>query len=126
MSFNINLKITFTNVIKKLARKFLTISQAVEGTDADFSLCFLPLILPPLRSSLHHCLLGCLPWDGDCWGKFEFGQEETYQAIGGQGEGNAGCLSSTPVSFSTTFLALVEYLLTCISPKVACLLWLQL
>lgn len=38
MSFNINLKITFTNVIKKLARKFLTISQTVEGTDADFSL----------------------------------------------------------------------------------------
>ena len=41
MSFSINLKITFTNVIKKLARKFLTISQTVEGTDADFSLCFL-------------------------------------------------------------------------------------
>lgn len=38
MWFNINLKITFTNVIKKLARKFLTVSQTVEGTDADFSL----------------------------------------------------------------------------------------
>lgn len=38
MSFNINLKITFTNVIKKLARKFLTFSQTVEGTDADISL----------------------------------------------------------------------------------------
>ena len=126
MPFSINLKITFTNVIKKLARKFLTISQTVEGTDADFSLCFLPLILPPLRSSLHRYLLGCLPWDGDSWGKFESGQEETHQAIGGQEEGNAGCLSSTPLSFSTTFLALVEYLLTCISPKAACLLWLQL
>ena len=86
MSFSINLKITFTNVIKKLARKFLTISQTVEGTDADFSLCFLPLILPPLRSSLHRYLLGCLPWDGDSWGKFEFGQEENpsgYWRAGG-------------------------------------------
>lgn len=48
------------------------------------------------------------------------------QAVEGQGERDVGCLPPTALSFSTTFLAVAEYLPNNSSQQTTRLLWLQL